>query len=113
MSNRHRSIVAGRYAMMASAAIAAAQRKEAEQTFTPTQAMQRIAEDQHRDEMRRWHLRRSKRAAVNDLVRASQASLVLAHIHPRWLRERVAATIDAGHDVTEADIARWRAEGER
>lgn len=113
MSNRHRSIVTARLASSAALAINTAFRKEAEQTFTPTQAMQRIAEDQHRDEMHRYRLRQSKRAAVNDLVRASQASLVLAHIHPRWLRERVATVIDAGHDVTEADIARWRAEGER
>lgn len=64
-----------------------------------------------RDPYHRRRLKRSKAAAVRELVEAGQGQIVLAHIHPRWLRELVEAELNAGYTVSDGDIARWKAQG--
>lgn len=56
--------------------------------------------------------RASAKAAAAELVGMSNQTLVVAHLHPRWLRELVNAAMDAGQAVTMADVDRWRAQGE-
>lgn len=76
-----------------------------------TRAVEQIAKDQAAAQNMRGQVRRSARAATDVLVKASNASVVLCHIHPRWLREEVARRLDAGEDVDEARIAELRAAG--
>lgn len=55
--------------------------------------------------------KRATRKAVADLVDATGRTIVLSHVHPRWLRGYVEMAMEMGQRVTEADISRWRAEG--
>jgi hypothetical protein len=76
--------------------------------------MRRMAEaqQQQREQAGRRRLRgRIAKADHADIVRGSQAELVLGHIHPRWLREEVNRRLDAGEDITEERVEQLRALG--
>lgn len=51
------------------------------------------------------------RAAAQELVAVSNATLVVAHLHPRWLRQAVEVCMDDGAHVDAAFIERLRALG--
>lgn len=50
-------------------------------------------------------------AAVRDLVTVSQRTVVLNHIHPRWLRAEVERRLDLGEPVDQERIEQLRALG--
>lgn len=49
------------------------------------------------------------RAAAMDLQRISNQTLVVAHLHPRWLRRAVEEAMDLGAVVTHRDVDAIRA----
>lgn len=51
------------------------------------------------------------RKAAEELVRISNQTLVVAHLHPRWLRQMVERAMDLGAEVTLADVDAMRAAG--
>ena len=48
------------------------------------------------------------RAATNELVEIGQRTLVVSHLHPRWLRELVGEALTAGAALDEATVTTWR-----
>lgn len=53
----------------------------------------------------RAHRKASTRAAYLELTAVAQHTVVLNHIHPRWVRDVVAGRMLLGVDVTADDIA--------
>lgn len=101
-------------ALMATGQLAAATeeaelRRLGQVTKNTGQAMPRGARIAAGAEQRnRGEAKRATRRAVGDLVDATQRTVVLAHIHPRWLREMANRAMDLGERVTQDDIDRWR-----
>lgn len=52
-----------------------------------------------------------KRDAALELVRMSNETLVVAHLHPRWLRQAVDDMMDAGANVTHGIVNHLREQG--
>lgn len=48
------------------------------------------------------------KAAAMDLMDVSRRTLVVAHLHPRWLRQRVEEAMGRGVILSEDGIARLR-----
>lgn len=74
-----------------------------------TSGMAKIANEQAKAKLVRGQRKRSAKAAADHL--AGYQGIILGHIHPRWLRDAVAARLDLGNPVTEQDVAELRARG--
>jgi len=56
--------------------------------------------------------RRDKtKAAAQELVAVSNATVVVAHLHPRWLRQAVEGLMDKGAEIDMAWVEQLRALG--
>lgn len=56
----------------------------------------------------RAHAKAVSRAAAQELIGISNQTLVVAHLHPRWLRKAVEDMMDTGANVTLADVQTLR-----
>jgi hypothetical protein len=73
------------------------------------QAMPKGAQRAIRDS--REDRKASKRAAAAELVRISNQTLVVSHLHPRWLRECVSDMMAAGANIDMASVDMLRDAG--
>lgn len=63
------------------------------------------------DRVTRGQKKRLGRAAYDDLVDLGQRTIVLGHIHPRWLRAEVERRLDAGENMNAERVEQLRALG--
>lgn len=94
--------------MMHTAGRLAAQDRAQAISVQELERRQREAQGPSRGEKRQLAAR-----AAAEIQAVAEHTVVLAHIHPRWLRREVEALLDAGQDVDNQDIARIRAQGPR
>lgn len=88
------------------AAAAMLNRRDRDGALSADQFAQR---QQLRAQVMRRRGKSTLKAATSDLVLAGRETIVLEHIHPRWLRQEVDRRLAAGETITEERIEQLRA----
>jgi hypothetical protein len=107
--NRARIAISAGSALALAAGISAAFARPGE--LVGAQGLAEVARQNQAAKAQRSKGKALARRAVSELVRASQNTIVLEHLHPRWLRNAVTARLDAGEAITQADVDQMRAAG--
>lgn len=76
-----------------------------------TEGVTQIAKDQARTAQAKARLRQSAKRVTAELVELSENTIILGHIHPRWLRAAVDQALSAGEIVDTDWIEQRRRRG--